>query len=427
MIRLFLHTQNRQACDLWTLFLKLKKNGTASHASHRHPTLEGKFRAAFEDPEVKKVVKVDSRFVNTLVRFQVDYCRMKTKCDHRSVTQSFVGCGHRGGGSSGLWACIKRMLDTYRGVLTAEQGQRLRDLMPAALVEFSKKGLLSDEWMSQNSICKDLDINGEEFMRKDTATGKSCQRGQALSHEYQRKQNEALKASKLADACRKQADTILKTRLLLDKNTEVEDVLKSQAHSRINPQPQTTSSGQANAYARTYANRKRIGMSDVTDADLRSAVSEKKLKAEGLKAFIVVRKYADVRKGSGYREPTGPLLQSKSHSVPLTEQAVPFLQKPVSMQVTQAQPATPASNRVGSVPTMQISPPQSIFAQPSTAAAQLLADSSFWDGVKLSMRGCSIVVSFPPPVCETIGKIGHWFCLYEWLVSHNDRFLKTHM
>ena len=46
--------------------------------------------------------------------------------------------------------------------------------------------------MSQNSICKDLDINGEEFMRKDTASGKSYQRAQALSHEYQRKQNEAL-------------------------------------------------------------------------------------------------------------------------------------------------------------------------------------------------------------------------------------------
>ena len=227
-----------------------------------------------------------------------------------------------------------------------------------------------------------------------------------IGHEYQRKQNEALKASKLADACRKQADTIQKTRLLLDKNTEAEDVLKAQAQSRINPQPNTASSGQANAYARTYANRKRIGMSDVTNADLRSAVSEKKLKAEGLRAFIVVRKYPDVSKGSGYREPTGPLLQSKSHAVPLTEQAVPFLQKPVSMQVTQAQPATPASNRVGSVPTMQISPPQSIFAQPSTAAAQLLADSSFCDGVKLSIRGGSIVVSSPPPACETIS---HWY------------------
>ena len=104
MIRLFLHTQNRQACDLWTLFLKLKKNGTASNVWHRNPTLEGKFRAAFEDPEVKKVLNVDSRFVNTLARFQVDYCRLKTTCDHKSVTESFVGCGHRGGGSSGLWA-----------------------------------------------------------------------------------------------------------------------------------------------------------------------------------------------------------------------------------------------------------------------------------------------------------------------------------
>ena len=136
-------------------------------------------------------------------------------------------------------------------------------------------------------------------------------------------------------------------------------------------------------------------MSDVTDVDLRSAVRDKKLKAEGLRAFIVVRKYEDVSKNSGYREPTGPLLHSKSQNETLTEQAVPFLQKPVSMQVPQAQPATPASNRVGSVPTMQISPPQSIFARPSTAAAQLFADSSFCDGVKLSIRGGSIVVRSP--------------------------------
>ena len=57
----------------------LKKNGTASNISHRHQTLESKFRAAFEDPEVKKILNVDKCFVNTLVRFQVDYCRIKTK------------------------------------------------------------------------------------------------------------------------------------------------------------------------------------------------------------------------------------------------------------------------------------------------------------------------------------------------------------
>ena len=38
--------------------------------------------------------------------------------------------------------------------------------------------------MSQNSIGKDLDFNGEEIMRKDTVCGKSYQRSQALSHKY---------------------------------------------------------------------------------------------------------------------------------------------------------------------------------------------------------------------------------------------------
>ena len=121
----------------------------------------------------------------------------------------------------------------------------------------------------------------------------------------------------------------------------------AQAQMRMNAH--AAASGQANVYARPYAltgNRKRL-LGAVTKADLDSAVRAKKLKADDLRALVAVRKHADVCKSSGYSEPMAPLKQSKSLSVPLTEQAAPLLQKPACMKVPQALPATPASNRAG--------------------------------------------------------------------------------
>ena len=86
-------------------------------------------------------------------------------------------------------------------------------------------------------------------------------------------------------------------------------------------------------------------------ADLESAVDEKKLKADVMRAFIVVRKYDDASKSSGYREPMGPLKASTSHSVPLTkdDECHPALSNPppASLQVASSKVSLVLPRRSG--------------------------------------------------------------------------------
>ena len=88
MIRLFLHTQNRQASDLWTLFLKLKKNGThnstgAAQVCGFHQDLKPYLGCAF-DKEDRRAVKMLTTDISEggILRWSQQGLALASKCPH---------------------------------------------------------------------------------------------------------------------------------------------------------------------------------------------------------------------------------------------------------------------------------------------------------------------------------------------------------